>query len=205
MASTTTSETPPTVPAPRTATKGGSVPGRSRKLVAPPDGAPDSGFDALQEESVDYFVSFVQLFGLPRSIGQIYGLLFVSTEPLAMDDIVERLRISKGSASQGLSLLRELGAVTSRHVEGDRRDHYEADLNVSRIVTHFFENRVQERLAHADERIGRLLHLARATDRNWPEDRETRLARIQALQKWQKRGKRILPLIVGWLRPRSGR
>ena len=48
----------------------------------------------LHAMSVDFFVSFVQVFGLPKSIGQIYGLLFVSADPLPMDDIVSQLGIS---------------------------------------------------------------------------------------------------------------
>ena len=91
----------------------------------------------LEEEPIDYFVPFVQMFGLPKSIGQIYGLLFVSPEALPMVSIQARLGISKGSLSQGLSLLKDLGAVTSHSLEGDRREHYRADLQVSRITNHF--------------------------------------------------------------------
>ena len=53
----------------------------------------------------------MQVFGVPKSVGQIYGLLYASPEPLSFSDIVERLEISKGSASQGLQLLRSLGAI----------------------------------------------------------------------------------------------
>ena len=53
----------------------------------------------------------MQIFGVPKSVGQIYGLLYASPLPLGFSDIVERLEISKGSASQGLQLLRSLGAV----------------------------------------------------------------------------------------------
>jgi hypothetical protein len=53
----------------------------------------------------------VQIFGVPKSVGQIYGLLYASPEPLSFSDIVVRLGISKGSASQGLRLLRSLGAI----------------------------------------------------------------------------------------------
>jgi DNA-binding transcriptional regulator GbsR (MarR family) len=157
--------------------------------------------EQLKEESVDYFVSFVQMFGLPKSIGQIYGLLFIAQDPLPMDEVIDQLRISKGSASQGLALLKSLGAVTTHQVEGDRRDHYRADLHVSRIVTHFFENRLEERLENSEERIKRMLKLARAVERE--NDRTPGpqvLHRIKALQKWQKRGKNLLPLIVRWLK-----
>ncbi len=155
----------------------------------------------LQAMSVDFFVSFVQVFGLPKSIGQIYGLLFVSAEPLPMDDIVGRLGISKGSASQGLALLKSLGAVTSRSVPADRREHFEADLNVSRIVTHFFENRLQPRLEHGDRRLEEMMELARAAKRETKGGGATAvLTRIQALQKWQKRGRNLLPMVVRWLK-----
>ncbi|MEX2577652.1 MAG: hypothetical protein WD342_01230 [Verrucomicrobiales bacterium] len=171
--------------------------------------------EALEEESIEYFVSLVQVFGLPRSIGQIYGLLFVSTGPLAMDDIVTRLGISKGSASQGLSLLRSLGAVTSHSRVGKRREQFVADLNVSRIVNHFFENRLKLLLDEGQNRLDSMLALARegefrareasgfgeegGTGAGIPPAKEM-LTRIEALQKWQKRGRNILPLIIAWLK-----
>jgi hypothetical protein len=49
--------------------------------------------------------------GIPKSIGQIYGVLYASATPLSFSDIVGRLEISKGSVSQGLQLLRSLGAI----------------------------------------------------------------------------------------------
>lgn len=63
------------------------------------------------EECVELFAEVVQLLGVPRSVGQIYGLLYASPEPLSFSDIVEQLDISKGSVSQGLQFLRSLGAI----------------------------------------------------------------------------------------------
>lgn len=152
----------------------------------------------LESESVDYFVSFAQIFGLPKSVGQIYGLLFVSVDALCMDEVTERLGISKGSASQGLALLRSLGAVGSHNVPGDRRERFETDLNVSRIATHFFENRLQPRLENGEARLQSMLRLAREEERS--SGRAEVLTRFLALQKWQSRGTRLLPLILRWLR-----
>lgn len=160
----------------------------------------DRETELLREESVEYFVSFVQMFGLPKSIGQIYGTLFVSTVPLSMDEIISDTGISKGSASQGLTLLRSLGAVTSLHQEGDRREHFTADLNVSRIVSHFFENRVKEQLSGSESKIERMLVLARDLDRENDSEAASLTQRIKALKKWQKRGQGILPLIAAWLK-----
>lgn len=170
----------------------------------PTKGGSVSAADALEAESIEFFVSFVQVFGLPRSIGQIYGLLFVSARPLPMDLVVTRLGISKGSASQGLSLLKSLGAVTSHPVPDDRREHFQADLNVSRIVTHFFENRLRPRLENGEHRLSTMLELVKRVPVA-SGDGESLLVvrtRIEALEKWQRRGRGVIPMIIRWLRPR---
>lgn len=156
----------------------------------------------FQRETIDYFVSFVQMFGLPKSIGQIYGLLFATTSPLTMDDIVGELKISKGSASQGLSLLKNLGAVKSQDIEGERREHFRADLNVARIVNHFFEHRLGPRLENGEQRLQRMRRLVEAekVDSNGSAENSEMLSRIQALQKWQNRGKRVFPMLKAWLK-----
>jgi len=177
-------------------TTGGSV---SRGTV--PVVAIENERGELEREAIEYFVSFVQMFGLQKSIGQIYGLLFVSRDSLSMDDIIVRLGISKGSASQGLTVLKGLGAVTSHTVPADRREHFRADLNVSRIVTHFFENRLQPRLENGEERLKSMIRLARVVEREGKTgEAGSVLHRIQALQKWQKRGRGIIPLLLKWLK-----
>lgn len=46
-----------------------------------------------------------QFLGIRRSTGQIYGLLYLSPEPLTLDEIAESLGISRGSVSTGTRLL----------------------------------------------------------------------------------------------------
>ena len=177
-------------------TTGGSV---SRLVV--PAVSSEKESEALEREAIEYFVSFVQMFGLQKSIGQIYGLLFVSVDSLAMDDIVVRLGISKGSASQGLAVLKGFGAVTSHAIPTDRREHFRADLNVSRIVSHFVENRLQPRLKNGEERLAVMLRLAqKEISSGGGVELEQRLIRIQALKKWQSRGAGLLPFILRWLK-----
>ena len=83
-----------------------------------------------------------------------------------MDSIQTRLGISKGSLSQGLSLLKDLGAVTSHSLEGDRREDYRADLQVSRITNHFFENRLEPRLQNGKSRLSLMMDLIDEFDWN---------------------------------------
>ena len=56
----------------------------------------------LEELVRVFFADAVKVLGLPKSVGEIYGSLFISREPVSLDDLVERLGMSKGSGSQGL-------------------------------------------------------------------------------------------------------
>ena len=150
------------------------------------------GLSQLESETIDYFVSFVQIFGLPRSIGQIYGLLFVAWEPLAMGNIIERLGVSKGSVSQGLNLLKGLGAITSVRKPDDRRELFEADLHLSRIVNHFVTERLNPRLKSGEMRLESMIELA-GNQQEGEED--VVMGRLAALKKWQGRARRVVPLV----------
>lgn len=90
-----------------------AVPTPPHSAAAQPagDGPRPPASSRFETECAAFFSEAVQVFGVPKSVGQIYGLLFASPEPLSFSDIVERLDISKGSASQGLQLLRSLGAI----------------------------------------------------------------------------------------------
>ena len=59
--------------------------------------SPSETLSQLEAEVIEIFVRAAQLIGLPKSYGEIYGLLFLSAEPLSMDQIMRRLSISLGS------------------------------------------------------------------------------------------------------------
>ena len=107
----------------------------------------------IEVEAIEMFINFLRIIGLPKSVGEIYGLLFVAPRPLAMDEIMARLDISLGAASQGLKLLRSFGAVRVVYERGNRRDHYVADLELSRFATVFIEDELQPRIDTALDAI----------------------------------------------------
>src|SRR6056300_1645354 len=98
-----------------------------------------TGLSEFEAQVIGFFCDGVRMLGLPKSIGEIYGLLYVSQEVLSLDDLVSRLGISKGSASQGLRLLRELGAVREFDGVVGRRVYYEPDVELKRLVGGFIK------------------------------------------------------------------
>ncbi len=66
---------------------------------------------AFEEAVISFFMESAMLLGIPKSVAAIYGICFASPEPLSFSEINERLDISSGSISQGLRVLREVGAL----------------------------------------------------------------------------------------------
>lgn len=82
--------------------------------------------------------------GLNRSVGQIYGILYMSDKPLSLDAIVEKLKMSKGSVSINIRELERWGAVKKIWVSGSRKDFYEADSDFTNIIYKRIKGRLEK-------------------------------------------------------------
>ena len=151
----------------------------------------------LEIESIDFFVRLMSMLGMPRSVGEIYGLLYFSPVPLPMDQIVSRLGISLGSASQGLKTLRSLKAVRTNYVQGDRRDHYLAETEFRRLFTNFIKEEIMPHMESAKDRIERMENSLPSESK---ESEEFYKIRIEKLKRLTKAGSRLLPALAGLLK-----
>lgn len=148
---------------------------------------------ALERQVVDFFVDGVRVLGLPRSIGEIYGLLFISQEPLALDDLVLRLGISKGSASQGLRALKGLGAVREAAVGDERRTYFEPAVELKRLVGGFIREQIRPHLDSGKVKIGRLGAAMRVEDDS--ERKKFLTERLGRIEHWMRSSGRVLPVL----------
>lgn len=152
---------------------------------------------ALELESIDFFVRLMSLLGLPRSVGEIYGLLYFNPEALTMDQVASRLEISIGSASQGLKTLRSLKAVKTSYVQGDRRDHYLAESEFRRLFSTFLNDEILPHLESAKDRIKRMeQEMPMETSENF----EFYNIRIEKLKRLTKASGRLLPALARLLK-----
>jgi DNA-binding transcriptional regulator GbsR (MarR family) len=149
---------------------------------------------AWQIAMIDIFVRAANLIGLPRSIGEIYGLLFASLEPLNFDEIADGLDISRGSVSQGLRLLRQLGAVKTHYIPGNRKDHYVAELSIEKLVRGFMNDQVRPHLDSGTSRLERIEALLE--EEQDPRRRHHALQRVRTLQSWHRRAGKLLPIVL---------
>jgi len=89
--------------------------------------------------------------------------------------------LSKGSASQGLRYLLDLGAARIVEVAGDRRTHYEAVAELRNLASRFLNHQV---LPYFEGSQSRLEQLAAAAEKLSGAERQHAVARVKLLRSW---------------------
>jgi DNA-binding transcriptional regulator GbsR (MarR family) len=85
--------------------------------------------------------TLMELWGFRRQLGRVWAVLFLSERPLAAPELCDRLQISTGLLSMSLTELRQWGVVKGVAIPGDRKEHYQAETNVWRMVTRVLRER----------------------------------------------------------------
>jgi len=122
----------------------------------------DINLQAVQDSMLDGLGQLAAYFGFSKVMGQLYGALMLSAEPLSLDDLVELLDISKASVSMNLRTLEHLGMVRQVWVKGrgDRRKFYEAETDFWQIISNILAGRemrdVSRALSVMDDNAARL-------------------------------------------------
>ena len=180
-----------------------------RSAVAP---APSPDVASFERAMVEFFVEAADMLGLPKSVAAIYAVIFASPRPLSFAEIETRLHLSKGSVSQGLRFLRQIGAI--RAAEGSEKPEighgelkayslkptaadaraavaaYEPDMELRRLVARLLKERIEPQLSGSDRKLAQLVATVPFADRD-----ESRLvsARLKQLQSWHRKARKLVP------------
>ncbi len=152
--------------------------------------------------------------GINRTVGQIYALLYVSDAPLNAEQITDALGLSRSNVSMGLKELQSWRLVQSQHLPGDRKDYFSTPENVLDIALTLLEERRKRELdptltllrqtlmekpgsekeKHAHERMQQMCDLMEQVS-DWAEDLQ-RLSRtdLELLLKFGNKIPRLLEM-----------
>jgi len=148
-------------------------------------------------EMVEVTGRLCQRLGLPRSTGQIFGLLYLSPQALSLDDIADALELSKASASTGTRQLLGWHAIRQVWKPGDRKDYYEVQADLAEIVRANYVGFFRPKLDASKRKLGSLLELLDAdleSGHFTKSDHAVCKQRLESLSKLQSRIQKLLPL-----------
>ena len=155
----------------------------------------------FEKAVVDFFVDAADLLGVPKSVAVLYGIVFASPQPLSFADIQVRGTLSKGSVSQGLRVLREMGAIQEVSAPVDRSELFTPDLEMRRLIQRFLEQRLEKQLAAGKSRLSAL---QRALPNLEKSHAETLRSRLKQLQSWHEKARALLPIARTFLKLAPG-
>lgn len=122
-----------------------------------------------------------RFWGFPKGMGAIFGVLYLSSAPLSLDEIVQETGLTKGAVSTEIRALARMGLVHRSTRLGDRRDYYEAEADFYAAIRSILKERQNSEFERA---LGSVRETLAALEENWVENEEWNFAyeRVQALQ-----------------------
>ena len=118
----------------------------------------------LLHEVADAVGSLMEFWGFKRVMGRVWALLYLRDEPLTMAELCEQLEISSGAASMTLTDLEHWGVVKRSRKPGDRREYFEAETEIWKMISRVLRERelmhIERALAVFDRARAELPRLA---------------------------------------------
>jgi len=95
----------------------------------------------IETQFIIHFGEMGTRWGMNRTVGQIYAVLFLSPEPMCADQIVDALGVSRSNVSMGLKELQAWKLVRYQHQPNDRRDFFSTPEDLWEIVRTLIDQR----------------------------------------------------------------
>ncbi len=128
--------------------------------------------------------------------GQIYGLLYMSPEPVSLNEMVKKLNISKGSASINVRTLESWGAVKKVWVDNSRKDYYEANTDTLDIVFRKLRDGLDRRLKDLGNELSGIQQSVREKT-NSSEEKNFYAERLKNAKDMYNKAMQLLDLLSG--------
>jgi HTH-type transcriptional regulator, glycine betaine synthesis regulator len=128
---------------------------------------------------VESWMQLADSLGLPKSLAQMYALIFASKRPITAQDCVDALKISRSSAGQGLKSLREIGAIRPALELGARREGFVIEPDLGVLIRGILRNKIEPAF---DTFFTQIEPLEKSLD---PEKNKFLVNRFQKLQRWR--------------------
>ncbi len=91
-------------------------------------------YEEAKTKFISTWGSLGSLWGINKAMAQIQALLFISTKPLSMEEIMDELKISRGNTSMNLRQLIDWGIVAKELIPGERREFFTTEKDVQELT-----------------------------------------------------------------------
>lgn len=148
----------------------------------------DNSLESARETFIQSISRISHFWGFPKAMGSIYATLYLSPNPLCLNDLVEGVGVTKGAVSTNVRALERLGMVHKHLRIGDRKDYYTAEIDFWKMIKGILHEREKNEFDTALRSVSKSLEMVRYTQPDL-EGNETELAvfyqdRIHSMQRF---------------------
>jgi DNA-binding transcriptional regulator GbsR (MarR family) len=150
--------------------------------------------------SADAMGRLMEFWGFRRHMGRLWTILYLSPDPMTTTELAEILQLSSSAVSLSLGELVHWGAVRKTWRPGERKDFYQAESSVWKLLRRVYERRelnlIREAIdafGEAQRQLAETRSLLGQEERRRVDYMRQRLSRLSALSKV---GERLVRLLV---------
>ena len=137
----------------------------------------------LKQDFTEGLSQISKFWGLPKGMGAIFAVLYLSPAPLSLDELVEQTGLTKGAISTNVRALARMGLVRPSTKLGDRKDYYEAETDFYKSIRAILKERQNSEFDTAIRSVRETLEkLEAGTGADDEAERQFLLERVRALQ-----------------------
>lgn len=149
---------------------------------------------AARERVIQALEHSSDVYGLNRSYGRLYGILYFADEPMSLDELVERSGYAKSTVSSAMNDMERLHMVYRRSVPGEgKKAFYEAERDFWTIIQETLRGEIQREVTIMTRALGD----AEETLENAAGEQAQRdLEKIRKMQQMYRRGQQLIDLLT---------
>jgi DNA-binding transcriptional regulator GbsR (MarR family) len=154
----------------------------------------DADAEAARERVIEGFERSAEIYGLNRSYGRLYGILYFAHEPLSLDELVDESGFAKSTVSTAMKELERFHMVHRRSVAGEgKKAFFEAERDFWRIVQEFLNREMRREI----DTMTRALDEAESAFEAAESERAAKdLERVRDLQRVYDRSEAFVNLVT---------
>ena len=137
----------------------------------------------IKQNFIEGLSHISRFWGLPKGVGALFAVLYISPAPLSLDELVNQSGLTKGAVSTNVRALARMGLVHRSTKLGDRKDYYEAETDFYKAIRAILGERQNREFDRAIKSVRETLDKLAAAKGSMDEvERKFLDQRVQALQ-----------------------
>lgn len=139
----------------------------------------DEEIEAVREDVIESIERSAEVYGLSRSAGRIYGVLYFADDPLSIPELVEQTGYAKSTISNVTRKLTRIGMIHRRSSEGGgRRVRFSPETDLWFVIQDVFRQYINREMEMTQRTLDRAIEDLNTMDESPTETDRTRIQNL---------------------------